>query len=134
MYLTYEEYKLLGGNADEAAFFRLEFLAESKINERTNNRIKDIDNAEMTSIADTTPLKMCMFELIEFYKKQDITSTGKQIISESNNGVSVAYGTSESQEIASQTENIIRSYLFDLKAKDGNSILFLGVRNAAFCE
>lgn len=124
--MTFEEYQQLGGKAELATFSRLEFLVRRKINQRTRNRIPDVPTP-LIEIGELTPLKMCVFELIELYSKNGFTAD-KTIIAESNNGISVSYATPTNDETASETEKIMQAYLWDMKAMDGNSVLWLGVR------
>ena len=43
-YLTYEEYKALGGTLDLTPFNLLEFESRRLIDTRTHNRLKNVDN------------------------------------------------------------------------------------------
>ena len=56
-YLTYEEYKSLGGTLGEMPFNILELKARQIINERTQNRLKDIEKTPQE-------VKICVYDLI----------------------------------------------------------------------
>ena len=59
-YLTYEEYKALGGALDLSPFNLLEFEARRKIDLRTDNRLVGLDNSEIPS-----EVKLCEYKMID---------------------------------------------------------------------
>ena len=61
-YLTYEEYKELGGNLPQMPFNLLEYQAEKKIDMQTSNRFRNVTNYPLE-------LKMCINTLITELKK-----------------------------------------------------------------
>ena len=60
-YLTYEEYKALGGTLDLMPFNIAEKKARKLVDERTYSRLKKIENQ-------VQDVKMCIFELIPITK------------------------------------------------------------------
>lgn len=102
-YLTYEEYRALGGTLNQTPFNILEFEARKQIDLRTQNRLKD------QTIPDE--VKLCVFHLInkiESYTKT-IESSNGNVASESIDGYSISYGT------ASQISEIIKSKNYELQ-------------------
>ncbi len=127
-YLTYNEYKVLGGNLDITPFNLLEYEARRKIDERTFGRLKGIENIP-------TEVKMCVYALINTLNSYSIDSTSsknKNITSESTDGYSVSYASgSQVQEIAKskslELNDIIRTYLLNVVVNNEH-ILYLGVK------
>ena len=125
-YLTYTEYKALGGSLDMTPFNLLEFEARRKIDERTLNRIKGIKEIPQE-------IKMCMFALINSlgsYSSE--SSNNKNIASESVGSYSVSYASgSQIQEIIKsksiELDYIIRNYLFGVVVNKEH-VLYLGVK------
>jgi hypothetical protein len=119
-YLSYAEYRQLGGSLDEMPFNVLELKARKKVDERTLGRLKDLPNQ-------ITEVKTCIYQLIEsmqIHEKQK----SKNISSESTDGYSVSYGTSTSTEENKQYDDIIRDYLLTCKLEDGTPYLYCGVK------
>ena len=90
-YLKYNEYLELGGSVAKAPFNILEFEARRKIDERTQGRLKGIENVPIE-------VKLCVFNLINSIKKyaeSEISDNNKNnnIASESTDGYSVTYNT-----------------------------------------
>ena len=125
-YLSYEEYRALGGTLNQTPFNILEFEARKQIDLRTQNRLKD------QTIPDE--VKLCDFHLInkiESYAKT-IESSNGNVASESIDGYSISYGT------ASQISEIIRSKNYELQdimlndlfgvIVNGEHIIFNGVK------
>lgn len=114
-YLTYAEYKNLGGTLDEVPFNVMELTARGILNERTHNRLKGLD----TQINE---VKVCMFELID-----NIPQTTKNITSENIDGYSVSYANKTSIEQQKLYDEIIRSNLMMCSLEDGTPYLYCGV-------
>ena len=90
-YLTYDDYKALGGTIDQTPFNLLEFEARRKIDERTQRRLKGVENIPQE-------VKVCVFNLINSIKKYAESETSgnnekNNIASESIDGYSVTYNT-----------------------------------------
>ena len=118
-YLTYGEYKQLGGNLDEMPFNVLELKARGKVDERTLGRLKNLP-------IQITEVKTCIYQLIESMNTNE-SRKAKNISSESTDGYSVNYGTSTSTEENKQYDDIIRDYLLTCKLEDGTAYLYCGV-------
>lgn len=115
MYLSYEEYKDMGGSMSEAAFNSLEYKARKRIDCATQNRLIE-DGPVRESV------KRLMYELINGYQ----ANAGQQgISSASNDGVAVTYVTGA--EAAARETAIIKQYLTGELTKDGTPVLYLGV-------
>ena len=130
-YLTYEEYKALGGTLDLTPFNLLEFEARRQIDIRTFNRLKDLDNADIPK-----EVKICEYELIRSMSIYDETlekvSNNGTVASESTDGYSISYITGDkmSEVLKSKTEeqdNIIKTYLLNV-IFNGEHLLYRGVK------
>jgi hypothetical protein len=125
-YLTYTEYKALGGSLDMTPFNLLEFEARRKIDERTFSRIKGIKEIPQE-------IKMCMFALINSlgsYSSE--SSNNKNIASESVGSYSVSYVTGGTIQEIVQSKNvelndIITTYLMGVVV-NGEHVLYVGVK------
>jgi hypothetical protein len=125
-YLTYTEYKALGGSLDMTPFNLLEFEARRKIDERTFNRIKGIKEIPQE-------IKMCMFALINSlgsYSSE--SSNNKNIASETVGSYSVSYVTGGTIQEIVQSKNvelndIITTYLMGVVV-NGEHVLYVGVK------
>jgi len=104
-YLSYLEYKLLGGKISEVPFNLLEYKAEKKIDEITFNRFKNVKEYPQE-------LKLCIFELIDIFNNEDNSG----VISESVGNYSVSRQSKETIEKAKN--NIINQYLSNTKVND----------------
>ena len=124
-YLTYNEYKSLGGNLDQTPFNLLEYEARRIIDNRTLQRLKEIEIIPQE-------VKMCMFSLINTinnYASQGQTS--KNISSESVGSYSVSYttGTQIQETINSKNAEltyIVLTYLTGVIV-NGEHLVYLGV-------
>ena len=87
-YLTYDEYKAIGGTLDQTPFNLLEFEARKKIDERTQGRLKNV-------VEIPQEVKICMFALINSISSYSscVNSNNKNIASENIDGYSVSYVT-----------------------------------------
>lgn len=125
-YLTYTEYKALGGSLDMTPFNLLEFEARRKIDERTFNRIKGIKEIPQE-------IKMCAFALINSLSSYaSESSNNKNIASESVGSYSVSYVTGGTIQEIVQSKNvelndIITTYLMGVVV-NGEHVLYLGVK------
>jgi hypothetical protein len=125
-YLTYTEYKALGGSLDMTPFNLLEFEARRKIDERTFNRIKG-------AIEIPQEIKMCTFALIySLGSYSSESSNNKNIASESVGSYSVSYVTGGTIQEIVQSKNvelndIITTYLMGVVV-NGEHVLYLGVK------
>lgn len=127
-YLEYDEFEELGGSIEETPFNILEFEARRKIDERTQGRLKGIEELPIE-------VKMCMFALINTingYTNAYQQSNNKNIASESVGSYSVSYASgSQIQEIIKsknvEFDDIIKNYLFGVVVNKEH-VLYLGVK------
>lgn len=124
-YLTYEEYKALGGTLDIMPFNLLEFEARRKIDIRTFNRLKDKEEIPQE-------VKLCIFNMINSINSYatSLTNVGN-VASESTDGYSVSYLTaSDISNVVKSKENelddIIRTYLLGVVIDDEH-LMYCGV-------
>ena len=129
-YLTYEEYKSLGGTLDEMPFNILELKARQIINERTQNRLKDVEQIPQE-------VKICVYDLINTMNKYNLSnnSTSSNISSENIDGYSVTYksGTELTEEQKKQYDDVIETDLYGVIV-DNTPILYLGVNTNYYKE
>ena len=125
-YLTYNEYRTLGGTLDLTPFNLLEYEARRKIDERTQGRLKEVADVPQE-------VKMCVFALINSMNSygSSIESNNKNVASESIDGYSVSYVTGGTiQEIIKsksvELNDIINTYLIGVIV-NGEHIMYLGV-------
>lgn len=115
-YLSHEEYKTMGGTAEQTAFDILEMKARKKIDYYTQNRLVNVADED---INDT--VKYLMYDLI----KLDESVNKQNISSASNDGVSITYA--DNAEIRAKIEELIKFYLSDETTADGIPLLYAGV-------
>ena len=127
-YLTYEEYKSLGGTLGEMPFNILELKARQVINERTQNRLKNIEEIPRE-------VKICVYVLINTMNKYNLSdnSTSSNISSENTDGYSVTYksGTEMTTEQKAQLEDVMLTDLYGVIV-NGESILYLGANGSTY--
>ena len=128
-YLSYEEYKSLGGTLGEMPFNILELKARQIINERTQNRLKNIEEMPQE-------VKICVYDLINTMNKYNFSdnSTSSNISSENTDGYSVTYksGTEMTAEQKAQYEDVMLTDLYGVIV-NGEAILYLGA-NRSTCK
>lgn len=129
-YLSYEEYKSLGGTLGEMPFNILELKARQIINERTQNRLKDIEKIPQE-------VKICVYDLINTINKYNLSdnSTSSNISSENTDGYSVTYksGTELTEEQKKQYDDVMETDLYGVIV-DNTPILYLGVNTNYYKE
>lgn len=129
-YLTYEEYKSLGGTLGEMPFNILELKARQIINERTQNRLKDVEKIPQE-------VKICVYDLINTMNKYNLSnnSTSSNISSENTDGYSVTYksGTELTEEQKKQYNDVMETDLYGVIV-DNTPILYLGVNTNYYKE
>lgn len=132
-YLTYLEYKdiieSIGGSPmEEMPFNLLEFEARRKIDIRTQNRLKEIDDIPQE-------VKLCVLNLInsiESYLKVTNEASIGNVASENTDGYSISYITADriSEVVKSKNDeldDIIRTYLLGVIVNNEH-IMYLGVK------
>lgn len=129
-YLTYAEYKSLGGTLGEMPFNILELKARQVINERTQNRLKNVEKIPQE-------VKICVYDLINTMNKYNLSnnSTSSNISSENTDGYSVTYksGTELTEEQKKQYDDVIETDLYGVIV-DNTPILYLGVNTNYYKE
>lgn len=124
MYLTYEEYKEMGGTLECAAFVMLERRAEYAINAQAGGK-----TGERIQTLSETPqaVKDCVFELVTHMSANAFDGSSVKSESQSLGGQSESYtySTLTKQEADAQTEEIIYNFLYPLKIS-GMSVLYRG--------
>ena len=129
-YLSYEEYKSLGGTLGEMPFNILELKARQIINERTQNRLKDVEKIPQE-------VKICVYDLIQIINKYNNSnnSTSSNISSENTDGYSVTYksGTELTEEQKKQYDDVMETDLYGVIV-DNTPILYLGVNTNYYKE
>lgn len=108
-YLTYNEYKALGGKLDQAPFNLLEYDVRKEIDKQTLGRLVNLEKQR-------EEVKMCVWELINL--QQSI-----------NNGVDISGNVVNytNREIAKAKVDTIMRYLLNCKLEDGTPYLYRGV-------
>lgn len=136
MYLTYEEYIQMGGEAlEDTAYENLEFEARTQIDWWTFGRLKN-------EAKQPEAVKRCMYKLIELLDKQqkvlmvdavdeDGNIKAGLMAHQSNDGVSSTYnvitGNMAVRVLKSQLDNTIKMYLQDVRDSLGRKVLYRGL-------
>lgn len=132
-YLSYEDYRILGGTLDLASFNLLEFEARRKIDIKTFNRLKNVEYEELPQ-----EVKLCEYKMINsissYEKSASSMSSNSNIASENIDGYSVSYiAPSQISELIKsksvELDDVIRDYLLGV-VFNGEHIMFCGVNNA----
>lgn len=125
MYLSFEEFEMLGGNitaVNAGKFALLETKAESRIDFLTNNRIK-----AMATVPD--PVKYAIVEIINLEATAGSTAQVENpvVTSFSNDGYTEHYGNVYSIEKTKQEQDrIIFDFLSNVKDDKGTPLLYRG--------
>lgn len=122
-YLTYLEYKALGGTLEETPFNLLEFEARQNVDKYTFGRLKELDQQNQE-------VKLCIFKLINMidsYNKYETQSKG--VASENIDGYSISYSNPDvnfTESKSLELRNIVREYLVDCKLNDDTPYMYCG--------
>ena len=116
-YLTYDEYKALGGSLDQTPFNLLEFEARKEVDKYTFNRLVNLETQNQE-------VKLCIYALIEQINSNKANLKG--VASESTDGYSISYTNQNNAEISQKTQNIIDTYLINCKLDNGTPYLYRG--------
>lgn len=130
-YLTYEEYRLLGGTKDLTPFNLLEFEARRRIDIRTQNRLKGIDSKDIPQ-----EVKICEFKMIDSMSSYDETlsnvASNGNVASENTDGYSVSYITSDKvSDVISSKDKELNTIMYECLVGvivNGEHIMYAGVR------
>lgn len=127
-YLTYEEYKSLGGTLGEMPFNILELKARQIINERTQNRLKNVEDIPVE-------VKVCVYHLVNIASSYQSKVSDVSVASESTDGYSISYksGTELTDEQKKQYNDIMETDLYGVIV-DNTPILYLGVNTNYYKE
>ena len=129
-YLTYAEYRDLGGTLDITPFNLLEFEARRKIDIRTQSRLKEIDSQDIPQ-----EVKLCIFNLIssiyDYASSIKSATENGNIASENTDGYSVTYVKSAAiKDIVNsrsvELNDIIDTYLIGV-VYNNEHLVYLGV-------
>lgn len=136
MYLTYMEYKDMGGTLEETNFNNFEFQAEAQINYATFSRLKG--NANIPE-----EVKRLTYYLVDLMEKKaaafslgkdssgKTSNTGVHITSQSNDGVSISYNGLAPSDLIELCKadflTAIRSYLDGVTNEAGRKLLYRGL-------
>jgi len=134
MYLTYEEYKALGGTLDETTFNDYEFRAEALVNYATFNRLaKDavIPDKVKRVIKYIIDLVQKKADALSLGNSSDSASGTAYITSQSNDGVSVSYNGMASTDVFNlcdeEIQSAIQLYLYGVMNEAGRFLLYRGL-------
>lgn len=116
-YLTYQDYKALGGTLDLTPFNLLEFRARKEVDDCTYGRLMKLD----TQVQE---VKLCIMDLMDKIKKYNEVDNGKS--SETVGSYSVTYNKPVNKEEKQERRSIINSYLSECKLEDGTPYLYRG--------
>ena len=122
-YLSYAEYKALGGTLTETPFKILEFEARQNVDKYTFGRLKELESQN-------EEVKLCIYKLIgmlDSYNSQE--TQNKAVSSESTDGYSISYQTpskSLTEAKNSEIQRIVKEYLVDCKLEDGTPYMYCG--------
>ena len=126
-YLTYNEYKGLGGTLDQTPFNLLEFQTRKEIELRTKGRLSKLDVTEIPS-----EVKLCEFHLMNLVQHyaETMLKSNSGVASENTDGYSISYINPTSiQEIIkskqSELDDIMLSELYNVIV-DGEAIIYCG--------
>lgn len=108
-YLTYNEYKAMGGDLDQAPFNILELEARKEIDQQTLGRLMNLKEQRQET-------KACVFALINLFNSI-------------NNGVEMSGNVInyDNNQILQTKNDIIMKYLLFVRLDDGTPYLYRGV-------
>lgn len=127
-YLTYKEYKDMGGTLTQTPFTLLEQESSRKIDIRTQNRLSGVEEIP-------NEVKYCVFNLIEsmsvYAKLKHNMSEKGNLASTTTDGYSESYMTpAQIKETVNSQKNeiseIIKTWLTDIQV-NGENLLFPGI-------
>ena len=120
-YLTYEEYKSMGGELNEAAFLRNVDRACGFVDLHTKSRLQSVLDV-------SARVKACARDLVEYLANN--VSSGKSVTSKSQSagGVSESenYETKTTDEINAEMLNIVYDYLASEADDRGTPLMYRG--------
>lgn len=124
-YLTYEEYKGLGGSLDLMPFNLLELEARKQVDKHTFGRLINLETQKQE-------VKICIFRLITLLNSYNTDlERNKAVSSENIDGYSVSYGAVSNEAIngkESEIKSLIQDLLNNCYLEDGTPYLYRGVK------
>ena len=104
MYLTYEEYKQMGGTLEDAAFLPLErksrYFVNAQAGGKTGERIR-----KLTELPEA--VKDCIFDLIFLFSACSCKQISSESQTQGGTSESVTYATKTDEQINDEAENIV---------------------------
>lgn len=126
-YLTYEEYRNMGGEKTEEAFLSTERKTRAVVDYRTFRRLSG-------ETAIPQEVKNCMFQLIQLDEQEDAAFRGDgggAVASQSNDGVSISYNTlsaeKQLEKIGEKRDFLLNLWLSGVQNSSGKLLLYRGV-------
>lgn len=129
MYLTYEEYKLYGGTVDETTYNSIIYEAQACVDYATFNRLKN-------EVEIPVEVKVCLTNIINLVNRKyklllAQNEDDKEVMSMSNDGVSVSYNTISANDVISkvdyQIKQTIQLFLSGVKNSEGKLLTYRGL-------
>lgn len=129
MYLTYEEYKLYGGTVDETTYNSIIYEAQACVDYATFNRLKN-------EVEIPVEVKVCLTNIINLVNRKyklllAQNEDDKEVMSMSNDGVSVSYNTISANDVISkvdyQIKQTIQLFLSGIKNSEGKLLTYRGL-------
>ena len=117
-YLTYSDYRTMGGIMSEIDFERYEFRAEKLIDEETYGRISQLNGVP-------EEVKNLTFELVTLGQKSDITND--TVSSEQVGSWHRTYKGASQASYTKAIKTLIRTYLSGIFLSNGVPLLYRGV-------
>lgn len=117
-YLTYIDYKSMGGLLDETAFKRYAFMAQKEIDRETFNRVLNMSIIPKE-------IKMLIFELIQINSAGDISE--ERVLSESVGSWSKSYAETDFNSLTERKLQLIHSYLSGINDDKLTPLLYRGI-------
>lgn len=127
MYLSYEEYKNLGGTLSETDFKMAEFKARKRIDYLTADRVKAMAEAGLVPEA----VQLCIVSLVELESKVGAAAQvdNPVVTSFTTDGYTEHYGNALSAvEANAEMDKLVRQLLFGEVDLCGVPLLYRGVR------
>ena len=120
-YLTYDEYKTIGGTLDETAFNRNIDRVNGVVTNATHNRVEAMHGVPKE-------VKSVCRELVEYYAEHFGSSRQISSRSQSAGGVSESesYVMRSAEEHTIEINNILFDYLGNVTNKNGTPLLYRG--------
>lgn len=124
MYLTFDEYRGLGGTVDAVAWPSIECTCRKRIDRLTDSRVQRMEKVPQA-------VKLCVFSLS---KMESIVGTVAQVTSPTvtsynTDGYSESYGNLPSTEAATKQMNaLVADMLYGELDDNGVPLLYRGVR------